>query len=55
MKRLIFVLTILFIIALMFVGYWGFYVDYIKPFPQDDSLYFEIVFENDTVIHKPYE
>ena len=50
----IFYFLILLMLALMAISYTAWRAD-TRAYPETDSMYFEIVFENDTVIHMPYE
>jgi len=42
---------ILLTLAYMAIGYLGWRAD-TRSYPENDTMYFEIVFENDTVIHR---
>jgi len=52
MKTLGWIIIGLIALLLMGSGYFAFRAD-TKAYPENDTMYFELVFENDTVIHKP--
>ena len=52
MKTLGWIIIGIIALLLMGSGYFAFRAD-TKAYPENHTMYFELVFENDTVIHKP--